>query len=163
MAQSSRKNLEQEKPEKDKPQKNKVQNQAKVARSRARRFAMQAIYQHLLTGDSYSHVAKQAIERNEPYDYDSFLFHEIIEGIAESETQLMQQIEPLLHRSVNYLGYVERAVLLVGAYELNTRQTPPKVVITEAMILAKKFVNEDSRRFVNSVLDKLYHQLHKPK
>ncbi len=136
-----------------------VAQQANVARARARRFAMQAIYQHLLTDDSYAEIAKQVHEREQSKDYDEFFFSDIIEGVKEFGENFDTQLGPFVNRPIEQLDFVEHAILLVAAYELNSSGTPPKVAINEAIVIAKKFASDDSHKFVNGVLDKLYKSL----
>lgn len=133
-----------------------VAQQANVARARARRFAMQAVYQHLLTGDTYADIARQVSEREADKDYDDFFFSEIIEGISEFGDNFDKQLSPFVSRPIPQLDLVEHAILLVAAYELNSSGTPPKVAINEAIVIAKKFASDDSHKFINGVLDKLY-------
>ncbi|PIE46150.1 MAG: transcription antitermination factor NusB [Gammaproteobacteria bacterium] len=133
--------------------------QANVARARARRFAMQAVYQHLLTGDDYAEISKQVAEREANKNYDTFFFSDIIEGVADYGNHFDMQLAPFANRPMVQLDIVEHAILLVAAYELNSGITPPKVAINEAIIIAKKFASDDSHKFVNGVLDKLYKSL----
>lgn len=141
--------------------KHRVAQQANVARARARRFAMQAVYQHLLTNDSYADISEQVTQREADKDFDAFFFSDIIEGVAEFGQQFDTQLAPLLSRPIEQLDYVEHAILLVAAYELNSQKTPPKVAINEAIVIAKKFASDDSHKFINGVLDKLYHLVKK--
>lgn len=136
-----------------------VAQQANVARARARRFAMQAVYQHLLTGDSYADIAQQVSEREADKDYDTFFFSDIIEGVAEFTDHFNHQLSTFVNRPIVQLDYVEHAILLVASYELNGRSTPPKVAINEAIVIAKKFGSDDSHKFINGVLDKLYQSM----
>ena len=76
---------------------------------------------------------------------------------------------PLLDRPLTQLDPIERAILLIGAYELAQRvEVPYRVVINEGVELAKRFGGEQSHRYVNAVLDRLARQLrtaeqgHKP-
>lgn len=145
----------------NKAKKRTVSQQANVARARARRFAMQAVYQHLLTGDEYALIAQQVKDRESDKDFDVFFFEEIIEGVAEFADNFDLQLTPFVSRPVAQLDIVEHATLLVAAYELNNSGTPPKVAINEAIVIAKKFGGDDSHKFVNGVLDKLYKSLQK--
>ncbi|PIE42342.1 MAG: transcription antitermination factor NusB [Gammaproteobacteria bacterium] len=138
------------------PKKTTVAQQANIARARARRFAMQAVYQHLLIGDTFADIAAQVKNREANKDYDEFFFLEILEGIGKFDDNFDIQLKPFINRPLSQLGVVEHAILLVAAYELNRSATPPKVVINEAIILAKKFGGDDSHKFVNGVLDKLF-------
>lgn len=143
------------------PKKRSVAQQANVARARARRFAMQAVYQHLLTGDDYADIAKQVSERESGKDYDAFFFSDIIEGVAEFSENFNMQLSSFVSRPIAQLDLVEHAILLVAAFELNGSGTPPKVAINEAIIIAKKFGGDDSHKFINGVLDKLYQSIKK--
>ncbi len=136
-----------------------VAQQANVARARARRFAMQAVYQHLLTNDNYAEIAKQVSEREQDKDYDEFFFSDIIEGVREFGENFDAQLTPFVDRPIEQLDFVDHAILLVAAYELNGSGTPPKVAINEAIVIAKKFASDDSHKFINGVLDKLYKSL----
>lgn len=136
-----------------------VSQQANVARARARRFAMQAVYQHLLTGDTFATIAGQVKMREVDIDFDTFFFDEIMEGVSEFAENFDTQLTPFINRPLAQLDVVEHAILLVGAFELNQRITPPKVAINEAIVIAKKFGADDSHKFVNGVLDKLYQSL----
>lgn len=133
--------------------------QANVARARARRFAMQAVYQHLLTNDDFKDIAVQVKTREADKQFDTFFFDEIIEAVDEFADNFDTQLTPFLDRPIAQLDIVEHAILLVGAYELNNSGTPPKVAINEAIVIAKKFGGDDSHKFVNGVLDKLYKSL----
>lgn len=133
--------------------------QANVDKARARRFAMQAVYQHLMTSASYADIAAQVTEREAETSYDTFFFSDIIEGVSEFGTNFEQQLAPFLDRPFESLDYVERAILLVAAFELNHKITPPKVAINEGIVIAKKFGGDDSHKFINGVLDKLYKSL----
>ncbi|PID64747.1 MAG: transcription antitermination factor NusB [Gammaproteobacteria bacterium] len=136
-----------------------VAQQANITRARARRFAMQAVYQHLLTGDEFAVIAPQVKAREADTDFDMFFFDDILAGISEFKDNFNTQLAPFVSRPLAQLDIVEHAILLVGAYELNNGGTPPKVAINEAIIMAKKFGADDSHKFINSVMDKLYQSL----
>lgn len=137
----------------------KVARQAMTERARARRYAMQAVYQHLLSGDDFATIAAQVKVREAERDYDEFFFSDIIEGVSAFGDNFDIQLTPFVNRPMAQLGLVEHAILLVAAYELNNSGTPPKVAINEAIILAKKFGADDSHKFVNGVLDNLYQSI----
>jgi len=133
-----------------------VAQQAHVDKARARRFAMQAVYQHLLTQDALAEIAPQIEEREARRSFDRYFFADIVKGIAQFEANFDHQLAPLLNRPIAQLDLIEHAILLVAAYEFNQATTPPKVIINEAIVIAKKFGSEDSHKFINAVLDKLY-------
>ncbi|PID57983.1 MAG: transcription antitermination factor NusB [Gammaproteobacteria bacterium] len=143
----------------DQRNRKKIARQAMTERARARRYAMQAVYQHLLTGDGFADIAKQVREREADREFDTFFFSDIIEGIAQYGDNFDAQLTPFLNRPIEQLDVVEHAILLVAAYELNSSGTPPKVAMNEAVILAKKFGGDDGHKFVNGVLDNLYQSL----
>lgn len=136
-----------------------ISQQANVDRARARRFAMQAVYQHLLTGDTFAVIGPQIKARELDKSFDEFFFDDILNGINEFKDNFHTQLTPFVDRPIDQLDVVEHAILLVAAYELNSSGTPPKVAINEAIVIAKKFGGDDGHKFINGVLDKLYKSL----
>ena len=127
-----------------------------AARSKARRFTLQALYQMQLTGDSASTVEQQFLSDHEMKRVDTTYFHEVLSGIAAGQDSLLETITPHLDRDLSETDPVEKAVLLIGAYELKERiDIPYKVVINESVELAKQFGATDSFKYVNSILDQL--------
>jgi N utilization substance protein B len=127
-----------------------------AARSKARRFTLQALYQMQLTGDSASVVEQQFLNDHEMKRVDTTYFHEVLSGIAAGQDGLLETITPHLDRDLSEIDPVEKAVLLIGAYELKERiDIPYKVVINESVELAKQFGATDSFKYVNSILDQL--------
>ena len=127
-----------------------------AARSKARRFTLQALYQMQLTGDSASVVEQQFLNDHEMKRVDTTYFHEVLSGIAAGQDSLLETITPHLDRDLGEIDPVEKAVLLIGAYELKERiDIPYKVVINESVELAKQFGATDSFKYVNSILDQL--------
>jgi N utilization substance protein B len=125
----------------------------KTARRRAREIALQALYAWLLGGDDALEQAR-SLEGWERCD--APLAEELIRGVMASRAALEAQVAPLLDRSLASLSPVERAILLIGAYELaSRRETPFKVVLNEAIELGKSFGGTDGYKFVNGVLEKL--------
>lgn len=128
----------------------------KAARRRAREFALQGVYQWLLSGNSPRSIESQ-FETVSGFDKaDRELFVELLRGTVENREALQASLAPLLSRSISELSPVEHAILLLSAHELSTRpETPYRVIINEAIELAKAFGGTDGHRFVNGVLDKL--------
>lgn len=139
---------------------NKQHNPAKSLRHRARELAMQGIYEWRLSGKSPSLIAQGTLAEKSIGRYDTEFFGILLKGaIAQHET-LSAQIAPHLDRAVNELSPVEFSVLLLGAYELiHHPEVPYRVVINEAVELAKTFGGSDGHKFVNGVLDKLAAQV----
>lgn len=60
--------------------------------------------------------------------------------------------------TIDRLGNTDQAILRMGIYELNYTDTPPVVAINEAILLAKDYSDDDVRKMINGVLDKIYHE-----
>lgn len=126
------------------------------SRHGARRAAVQAIYQWEMTAD-----APQRFEDHDDLDQerghiDVVLFDELVREIPRRVEQIDQALSPQMDRPIDEVDPVERAILRIGAYELLFHlQTPYRVVLDEAVELAKVFGAEHGHRYVNAVLDKL--------
>ena len=91
---------------------------------------------------------------------DDDYFEELVKQINGNLKELDEHIEPLLERELDEIDLVEKAVLRLGTYELERRMDVPyKVVINEAVELAKTFGAEEGYRFVNGIMDKLAEKL----
>ena len=124
-------------------------------RSKARRLAVQALYQWQLAGqDPVDIVAQFAAEHtNKTVDFE--YFSELFQGVVGSLDELDSHLRPQLDRAMLSVDPVERAILRLATYELLERlEVPYKVVINEAVELAKTFGAEQGHRYVNGVLDK---------
>ena len=128
----------------------------KSARTRAREFALQALYQHL--------VGRNEIDAIDAFTRDLVGFHKadsahydaLMHGCIESATALDDKITPLLDRKMAEISPVEHAVLWIGAYEFtNCLDVPYRVVINECIELAKAFGGTDGHKYVNGVLHKM--------
>jgi N utilization substance protein B len=148
-------------------------------RTEARRYAVLALYQWQLGGQSAAEIARNffddpawieavaegLIEDNgavpqKPAKYDAQLFSLLLNGVTERADEIDDALRPLVDRSLRSIDPVERAILRVGTYELLfSPELPVSVVINEAVELAKVFGAEKSHRFVNGVLDKLARQV----
>jgi N utilization substance protein B len=128
----------------------------KSARRRAREYALQGLYQWQLAGAAAADIRRQLAEDPQFDKADAAYFGELLTGtIAESET-LKGAIAPVLDRKVEALSPVERGILLLAAWELkHSPEIPFKVVINEAVELAKAYGGTDGYKYVNGVLDKL--------
>lgn len=125
------------------------------ARVRARRNAVQALYQWDMTSAAVEHVmAEFEAERTELRKADLEYFRELLLGVSAHQEELRQQLLPCLSRPLGELDPVERVILYLGTYELLYRpELPWRVVINESIDLAKLFGAEQSHRFINGVLD----------
>ena len=129
---------------------------AKSARRRSRELAIQGIYQWRLTGVDLAQVEKQMREEKNLGNYDAKFFGELLRGVLMQHTDIEAAIAPHLDRPLGELSPVELAVLLLAAYELLQHpEIPYRVIINEAVELAKTFGGTDGFKYVNGVLDKL--------
>jgi N utilization substance protein B len=132
----------------------------KSPRHRARELAMQGIYQWRITAGDDAKIEKQIQAEKNIGRYDKELFSKLLRGALGQHTDIEALITPHLDRPLAELSPVEFAVLLLGAFELSQNiEVPYKVVINEAVELAKTFGGTDGHKFVNGVLDKLAPQL----
>jgi N utilization substance protein B len=127
-----------------------------AARSKARRFLLQAMYQAELTDEDYSSVADPFIADHNMKRADLTYFREILNGLQVKYDRLRFCIAAKLDRDFAELDPIEKSILLLGAYELIARiDIPYRVVINEGVELAKSFGATESYKLVNSVLDAL--------
>ncbi len=127
-----------------------------AARSKARRFLLQAMYQAELTDEDYSSVADPFIAYHNMKRADLTYFREILNGLQVKYDRLRSCIAAKLDRDFAELDPIEKSILLLGAYELIARiDRPYRVVINEGVELAKSFGATESYKLVNSVLDAL--------
>jgi N utilization substance protein B len=127
----------------------------KSPRRRSREFGLQAIYQWQLAQQS-THELEQQYELAEGFDKaDAELFKTLIAGVVQDADKLSEAMSPYLDRAWAEVSPVERAVLLIAGYELSRMpETPYRVIINEAIELAKSFGGTDGHKYVNGVLDK---------
>ena len=126
------------------------------ARRMSREFAMQGVYQWLFTGATATVVLRNLSELDGFDKADAeFLKAELKGTIGEAEG-LRAHLEPLADRKWSEVSPIERAILLIGAWELvHNPEVPYKVTINEAIELGKRFGGTDGHKYVNGVLDKL--------
>ena len=125
------------------------------SRERARVLLVKALYQWQLAGHSIDELKKQYSELAEYGRVDSEYFDELLERVITDAPSFDEEIARLADRGIERLDAVGRAILLLAMAELRHRtDVPVKVVINEAVKLAKRFGALDSYRFVNAVLEK---------
>ncbi|AOU97301.1 N utilization substance protein B [Acidihalobacter yilgarnensis] len=130
------------------------------ARHAARRLAVQSLYQWQLTGDHPKDILAQFKEERPLGDADMDYFRELLLGVPEHLQAIDAAIAPYLDRPLDRVDPVERAILRLAGYEMMQRlDVPYRVVINEAVDLAKVFGAEQGHRFINGVLDKAVRQL----
>ncbi len=99
-------------------------------------------------------VLKRNITRYESTVDDVFFIEELVKGVAKHEAELDDELRPLAPEwPIEQIARMDRVVLRMGLYELKyAKDVPPKVVINEAVELAKAFGGDNSSKFVNGVL-----------
>jgi N utilization substance protein B len=126
------------------------------ARRRSREFAVQGLYQWLVAATDAGLIEADLTAAAEFRRCDVEHFKALLHGAINQYSGLHERISPHLDRKVEHVSPVERAVMLVGTYELiHHPEIPYRVVISEAVDLAKVFGGTDGHRFVNGVLDKV--------
>lgn len=125
----------------------------KTARRRSREIALQALYAWQLgRGDALEHLREIDDDGRTNRD----LAEALVRGVQARSGELEQLIAPCIDREFRRLSPVERAILYIGAFELQEHpETPFKVVINEAIELGKSFGGTGGHKFVNGVLEKL--------
>ncbi len=125
-------------------------------RSQARRCTVQALYQWQLSGTDVTEVAAQILEEKDAKKVDSHYFRGLLTGVVKQVDKMDALLAPALDRSIESLDPVELAIMRMGAYELQYHiEVPYRVVINEAVELAKTFGADQGHKYVNGVLDKL--------
>ncbi|HQR04512.1 MAG: transcription antitermination factor NusB [Proteobacteria bacterium] len=129
---------------------------SRSARHRAREFTIQGLYQWQVGGQDEAAIIAQT-EAVAGYDKaDADLFKTLLGETLDQIGDLRAAIEPFITRSWDDVSPIERSILLLAADELkNHLETPYRVVLNEAIELAKTFGGTDGHRFINGVLDKL--------
>lgn len=126
------------------------------SRRLARELALRALYQWLLTGDDIARLLVQSEEAEEYREANPSHLKALIEGVVSDAAALDAALTPHLDRPAAQLSPIEHAILLLGAYELiHSPDVPYRVVINEAVELAKRYGGTDGHKYVNGVLDKL--------
>ncbi|MGB5063593.1 MAG: transcription antitermination factor NusB [Candidatus Competibacter sp.] len=125
-------------------------------RSWARRCAVQALYQWQLTAQTPGQIEAHFLAEEDLQKADTAYFRELVHQIPARMAEIDTALDPLLDRPLVQVDPVERAILRIGGYELMLRpDIPYRIVLNEAVELAKIFGAEQGHRFINGVLDKL--------
>ena len=128
----------------------------KRARVRARRAAVQALYQWQITCQPPREIVAQFREEGRLDHLDEGLFLALVDGVSAHRACLDTSLGPLLDRPLAQVDPVERAILRLCAHELlHSSDVPWRVIVSQGVELAHTFGAEQSHRFVNGVLDRL--------
>jgi len=125
------------------------------ARAAARRLALQALYRWQLNACEWQDLVQEFAAEAQENRADSDYFRMLICGVCAERAQLDTALAPLLDRKPSELDPIEHALLLIGSYELrHCPQVPFRVVLNEAVGLARRFGATDGYKYVNGVLDR---------
>jgi N utilization substance protein B len=125
------------------------------ARHLARKLALQALYRWQLNDCPWQDLVQEFASDADMPRADAAYFQALIEGVCAGHSEFDAALAPLLDRKPTELDPVEHALLLIGSYELQQRPDVPfRVVISEAVSLARRFGATDGHKFVNGVLDR---------
>ena len=135
-------------------------NTLAAQRRKARHFGLQALYQWTLSEASLVDIDAEFRVDNDFRHTDGEYFQALLRGGMEDVESLEALFSPLLDRALDDLDPIERNLLRMGTFELKERiDVPYKVVINEAVSLAKKFGATESHRYINGILDKVASEL----
>jgi len=123
---------------------------------KARRFAVQGIYEWQMSRNPVHEIEARTRVDNAMHKVDLGYYHELLTQVVADHVTLDELLIPVLDREINALDGVELATLRLGAYELQEHvEIPYRVVLDEAIELAKHFGGADSHKYINGVLDRL--------
>lgn len=121
---------------------------------------VQSLYQWQITGTAESDLLTQFRDRPEYTHVDQAYFDDVLSGICKQASELEKSIDRFADRPLAQLDPVERGILLLGIYELREKPDVPfKVVINEAVNLARRFGASDGHKYINAVLDRAVSEL----
>lgn len=133
---------------------------AKSTRTRAREFALQGLYQHLVGKNEPRAIDLFTRDLAGFHKADSSHYDSLLHGCIEESAGLDALIMPLLDRKLAEISPVERAVMWLGTYEFkHCLDVPWRVVLNEYIELAKEFGGTDGHKYVNGILNGLAAQL----
>lgn len=130
------------------------------ARRRARELLVQALYQMQISGHDLRELRAQFKGRPEYARVDQQYFDAALTAICNNIDSIEEGIGAVADRPVEQLDPVEKGILMLGYHELHSlAEVPYRVVINEAVNLAKRFGAVDGHKYINALLDRLSKQL----
>ena len=130
-------------------------------RRSSRELALKFLYQFVLNGGDLDEQIKLFLERNSSQEGVENFMKELVMSLVSKMKEVDEIIQKYSdHWDLDRMTVIDRNILRIGACELLFNfSTPPKVVINEAIDIAKKYGNEDSPEFINGILDKVYNEI----
>jgi len=124
-------------------------------RRKARELAVQATYSWQISQNTVNDIEVNFIADNSKRRFDIEYFQLLLRGVTSNISEIDDAISPYVDRPLDDIDHVEKAILRVAVFELKScTDVPYRVVINEAIELAKSFAADDSHKFINGVLDK---------
>ncbi|HEL9693793.1 TPA: transcription antitermination factor NusB [Legionella pneumophila] len=137
-----------------------MEKQSIRGKRRARKFALQALYQWLMSGTDLHEIEAQFRTINNMDKVDGEYFCRLLYGIPTHVEALEASLLPYLDREINALNPIELTVLRIGSFELfHCPEIPYKVILDESVSLTKEFGSQEGHRYVNGVLNNLAKQV----
>jgi len=129
-------------------------------RTKAREFALQMLFQWDMSQQDFAKLESKFWKSAKAADKTRAFANQLFEGAAKDVASLDQMIRQHCENwRFERLAAIDRAILRLAIHEMSAAETPPKVVLNEAVELAKKFSSEESGSFVNGVLDAIHKSL----
>ena len=130
-------------------------------RRSSRELVLKFLYQFELNGGDLDEQIKLFLERNSSQEDVTNFMKELVVSLIDKMEEIDEIIQKFSdHWILDRMTVIDRNILRMGACELLFNfSTPPKVVINEAIDIAKKYGNEDSPEFINGILDKVYNEI----
>lgn len=133
-----------------------MENNPIKGKRRARKIALQALYQWLMSDTELCEIEAQFRVANNMEKIDTEYFCKLLHGVPAHLAELEDALTPFLDRPIQGLNPIELTVLRIGAFELfNCLEIPYRVVLDESVSLTKEFGSQDGYRYVNGVLNNL--------
>ncbi len=128
----------------------------KSARRLAREGVVQGLYSWQMTGDAMAHISQHILSQKHMARADMPLMKNYLQGIYDAIDELNIFVAPYLDRDLGSVSPIEKSILWLAAYELrHSLDTPFRVIINEAVEIAKAFGATDGHKYINGVLDKM--------
>lgn len=133
-----------------------MDKKAVIERKKARRLALQALYQWIMANTSPTLIEADFMVKSDLTKLDKIYFKELLYNIAQQKDLLDDLFKDYLDRNLQSLNPIELIILRIGSYELQFRlDIPYRVILNEAVSLAKEFGAKGGHRYVNGILDKV--------
>ena len=130
-------------------------------RTQGRENALKVMYQREMTKENTEEALRRFFETQPKMDKDLREFIEkLVCGVDQGMNELDKKVEAVAENwTMSRMAVLDRNILRMAIYEMTVMiETPPKVIVNEAVNLAKKYSGENSGKFVNGMLDKIMHQ-----